>query len=140
MASGVLGFNRVEKRRDGRRATQSQKHQTEVICKNKMRYGKQNTGKTAAAKIWQHGFNAFAKWERRVFHIPALRKAAGKQHERHQSDAVSRGPEMHFNELSITPFAANQSRHDVVHRTENRHREKRIEAKMRVGDAHLSEI
>src|SRR3954454_619047 len=94
MASGYLGFDRIKKRRDTRCAAQSQKHQTEVIGKNKMRYGKQNAGKAASAKIWQHRFNAFAEWQRRVFQVRALQKAAREQHERHQSDAVRRCPEM----------------------------------------------
>src|SRR4029450_8893768 len=111
MASRRLGFNRVKKCRHGGCAAQSQKHQTEVICENKMRYGQQNSGKAASAKIWQHGFNAFAEWQRRVFQVRALQKAAGKQHERHQSDAVGRCPEMQFNQRTVAPFAANQSWH-----------------------------
>src|SRR6476659_2000990 len=110
MASRCLGFDWVEKSWDSRCAAQSQKHQTEVICENKVRYGQQNARKAASAKIWQHCFNAFAEWQRRVFQVRALQKAAGEQHERHQSDAVSRRPEMKFNQGSVTPFAANQSR------------------------------
>src|ERR1700745_1336686 len=98
MASGYLGFNRVEKCWDSRCAAQSQKHQTEVISENKMRYGQQNAGKAASAKVWQHCFNAFAKWQRWVFQVRAFQKAAGEQHERHQSEAVSRCPEMQFNQ------------------------------------------
>src|SRR6266550_6622519 len=98
VASGCLGFNRVEKCRDSRCAAQSQKHQTEVICENKIRYGHQNAGKAASAKIWQHCFDAFAEWQRRVFQVRALQKAASEQHERHQSDTVSRCPEMKFNQ------------------------------------------
>src|SRR6266481_1552514 len=110
MTSGCLGFDRVEKCRDSRCAAQSQKHQTEVICENKMRYGQQDAGKTASAKIWQHGFNAFTEWQGRVFQVRALQKAAGEQHERHQSDAVGGRPEMQFNQRSVTPFTTNQSR------------------------------
>src|SRR4051794_4046121 len=98
MASGCLGFNRVEKCRNSRCAAQSQKHQTEVIRKNKMRYGQQNSGEAASAKIWQHCFDAFAEWQRRVFQVRALQKAAREQHERHQSDPVRRCPEMELNQ------------------------------------------
>src|SRR6476646_478853 len=101
MTSGCFSFNRVEKCRDSRCAAQSQKHQTEVICENKMRYGQQYAGKAASAKIWQHRFNAFTEWQCRVFQVSALQKAAGEQHERHQSDAVSRRPEMQFNQRSV---------------------------------------
>src|SRR6187431_1750627 len=97
MASGCLGFDRVEKCWDRRCAAQSQKHQTEVIRENKMRYGQQNSGKAASSKIWQHGFNTFAEWQRRVFQVRALQKTAGEQHERHQADAIGRCPEMQFN-------------------------------------------
>src|SRR4029077_16607555 len=98
VASGCFSFNRVKERWHSRRATQSQKHQTEVICEDKMRHGQQNAGKAASAKIWQDCFNAFAEWQRRVFQVRALQKAAGEQHERHQSDTVSRCPEMQFNQ------------------------------------------
>src|SRR5439155_5148695 len=81
-------LNRIEKCWDSRCAAQSQKHETEVISENKMRYGQQNAGKAASAKIWQRCFNAFAEWQRRVFKIPALKKTAGEQHKRHQSDAI----------------------------------------------------
>src|SRR5213592_5004004 len=47
---------------------------------------------------------------------------------------------MQFDQRSVTPFAADQSRDDVVHRTENHHREKRVETEMRVSDARLSEV
>src|SRR5258707_5895675 len=98
MTSRCLGISRVEKCRDSRCAAQSQKHQTKVICENKMRYGHQNAGKAASAKIWQHCFNAFAEWQRRVFQVRALQKAASEQHERHQSDTVGRRPEMQLNQ------------------------------------------
>src|ERR1044071_8430774 len=98
MASGRLGFNRVEKRGNSRCAAQSQKHQTEVIRKNKMRHGHQDACKAASAKIWQHGFDAFAEWQPRVFQVRTLQKTTREQHERHQSDAVRRCPEMQFDQ------------------------------------------
>src|ERR1051325_12114251 len=104
MASGGLGFNRVEKLRDSRCATQAQQHQSEVIRENEMRHGQQNARKTASAKIWQHCFDAFAEWQRRVFQVPALQKAAGEQHERDQSHPPSRGPAMQFASKTATPY------------------------------------
>ena len=47
---------------------------------------------------------------------------------------------MQFDERRVTPFAANQSRHDVVHRTENDHGEERVKTEMRIRDARLGEV
>ena len=47
---------------------------------------------------------------------------------------------MQFDQRRVTPFAAHQSRHDVVHRTENYHGEKCVKTEMRVSDAGLCEV
>src|SRR5438445_2555578 len=124
VSSGLLCLDWVEECGDSRCASQSQKHQPKVIRENKMRRGKQNPGETAPAQIGQRRFDALAERERRILHVRALKETAGEQHERHQPDAVSRCPEMEFDQRSVTPFAANQAWDDVVHRTENHHGEK----------------
>src|SRR5205814_9984169 len=93
-SSGSFGFNGIEECGNGRRASQSQKHQTEVTGENKMRYSQQNARKTPPAKIGQHGFDRLTEWQPRVLHVCALQKSAGKQHERHQRDTVRRCSEM----------------------------------------------
>src|SRR5437868_9837388 len=47
---------------------------------------------------------------------------------------------MNFNERRKTPFATDQSRHDVIHRSEHDHAEKGVETKMTVGNADLAEL
>ena len=47
---------------------------------------------------------------------------------------------MQLDQRSVTPFTANKSRNDVVHRTKNDHGEKRIKAEMRIGDAGFGEM
>src|SRR5947207_11339860 len=47
---------------------------------------------------------------------------------------------MQLDQRSVTPFTANQSRYDIVHRTENDHGEKRVKAEMRIGDADVVEL
>src|SRR5262245_32938803 len=96
MPSGSFGLNWIEECGNSRCASQSQKHQPEVICENEMRRGQQNSGESASSQIRQRRFNALAKWERRILHIRALEESAGEQHERHQADAISRCPEMQF--------------------------------------------
>src|SRR5438876_7184053 len=139
VSSGSLRFHRVEECGNSRCASQSQKHQPKVIRENKMRRGKQNPGETATAQIRQRCFDALAEGESRILHVHALKKTAGEQHERHQPDAVSRCPEMEFDQRSVTPFSANQARDDVVHRTENHHGEKCVKTEMRVSAACLWE-
>src|SRR6266699_6251244 len=131
--SGRLGFNRVEECWDGRCPAQSQEHQPEVIRENKMRRGKQKTGKATPAQIRQYRFDALTERERGIFHARTLKKTAREQHERHQADSISRCPEMQFDQRSVTPFAADQTRHDVVHRAENHNGEKCVKTEMRVS-------
>src|SRR6184192_4367506 len=40
----------------------------------------------------------------------------------------------------MAPFAPNQSRHDIVHRAENDHGEKRVKPEVRISDARLREV
>src|SRR5205809_5191432 len=47
---------------------------------------------------------------------------------------------MQFDQLRIAPFAPNQSRHDIVHRAENDHGEKRVKPEVRISDARLREV
>jgi len=138
--SRSLGFNRVEKCGDGRCPAQSQEHQPEVIRENEVRRREQKTGEATPAQIRQHRFYALTERKRGIFHAGTLKEAAGEQHERHQAYAIGRRPEMQFDQRRVTPFAADQSRHDVVHRTENHHGEKCVETEMRVRDARLREV
>src|SRR5262249_859783 len=140
VSSRTLGFNRVEKCGNGRCASQSQKHQSEVIRENEMRCGEQKTGEATPSQIRQYRFHALTERERGTFHAGTLKKTAREQHERHQANAVSRCPEMQFDQRSVTPLAADQTRDDVVHRTENHHGEKSVKTEMRVSDAGLSEV
>src|SRR5215217_2533531 len=105
-----------------------------------MRRGKQKSSEAASAQIWQHCLNALAKRESGIFRVRSLQKTASEQHEDHQSNAISRSPEMQLNQRSVAPFAANQSRNDVVHRTEDHHREKRIQTEMGVSNTGLGEV
>src|SRR5437868_13111963 len=77
VASGDLRFNWIKERRHRRCAAQSQQHQTEVIGENKMRDGEKNPGKLPPAKIGKHCSNPFAKHQRRVLIVRALKKTAG---------------------------------------------------------------
>src|SRR5438128_9571877 len=47
---------------------------------------------------------------------------------------------MNLDERSETPFAPDQSRHDVIHRSEHDHAEKGVKTKMTVCDADLTEL
>src|SRR5947208_14399920 len=47
---------------------------------------------------------------------------------------------MQFDQRRVAPLTANQSRHDVVHRAENDHGEKRVNPEVRISDARLREV
>ena len=83
MPSGSLRFNRVKECGNCRCASQSQKHQSEVIRENEMGSREQNSGETTSSEIREHRFHSLAERERGILHVCALEKAAGEQHERH---------------------------------------------------------
>ena len=105
-----------------------------------MRDREQHYRNAAAAQIRQNGLRALAKGKRRVIHARALDEAADEQHHDHQSNAISGRPEMQLDQRRVTPFAADQSRHDVIHRSKHDHREKRVETEMRIGNARFGEV
>src|SRR4029453_8725029 len=111
-----------------------------MIGKDEMRHRHENSRKTASPQIRQHGLCAFGKREGRIVHVQALPHAAGKKHQAHKSNAVNGGPEMNLDERGETPFAADQSRHDVIHRSEHDHAEKGVETEVTVGNADLAEL
>src|SRR5437773_10035963 len=111
-----------------------------MISENEMRHRHQNSGKTASAQIRQNGLCAFSKRQARVIHVHALHHATGKKHQGHESNAVNGGPKMNLDERGETPSATDQSRHDVIHRTEHDHAEKGVKSKMTVGNADLAEL
>src|SRR5205814_10648274 len=47
---------------------------------------------------------------------------------------------MNLDERGEAPFATDQSRHDVIHRSEHDHAEKGVENKMTVGNADFAEL
>src|SRR5256885_16483887 len=47
---------------------------------------------------------------------------------------------MNFNERRETPFATDQSRHDVIHRSEHDHAEEGIETEVAISDTDLAEL
>src|SRR5256886_17560801 len=108
--------------------------------KYKMRGRHQEASEAAAAKIGKDRLCALAESERGILHVCALQETAREQHERHETDAIDRGPEMQFDKRGVTPLAAHQPRHDVVHRAEHHHGKKCVETEMRISNARLAEV
>src|SRR5205814_2963778 len=73
-------------------------------------------------------------------HVHTLYQATGEKHQGHESNAINRGPEMDLDERGETPFATDQSRHDVIHRSEHDHAEKGVETEVAVSNADLAEL
>src|SRR5438132_2888715 len=94
----TLRLNWIEERGDSRLSAQPQEHQPKVIREDKMRHSEQNAGQAAPTQIGQDRFRGLAESKRRVFHVRALEKAAGEEHERHQADAIGGCPEMQFDQ------------------------------------------
>src|SRR5438067_13853650 len=111
-----------------------------MIGENKIRHRPQNAGKAASAQIRQNGLRAFGKRQGWVVHVHTLSQATGEKHQGHESNAINRSPEMDLDERGETPFATDQSRHDVIHRSEHDHAEKGVETKVTVSNADLAEL
>src|SRR5207302_89793 len=95
---GALRFNRGKKCGHSRLPTEAEEHEPKMIRKDEMRHGEQNARQTTPAQVRQHTFDALTESERGIFHARSLKKTASKKHQRHQSDAVGRCPEMQFDQ------------------------------------------
>src|SRR6267378_5153095 len=111
-----------------------------MIGENEMRHRHENSGKATSAQIRQNGLCAFGKRQGWVVHVQTLHQTAGNKHQGHKSDAVNRGPEMNLDERGKAPFAPDQSRHDVIHRSEHDHTEKGVETEVTVSTTDLAEL
>jgi len=74
MASGCLGFNRVEKCRTVDVRPNPKASDRSDMPKIKCDTVSKMPARLASAKIWQQCFNAFAEWQRWVFQVRALQK------------------------------------------------------------------
>src|SRR5207237_6720035 len=118
----------------------AEKHEQKMIGEDEMRHRHENAGNAASAQIRQNGLCAFGKRQGWIIHVQTLHHAAGEKHQGHESNAVNGGPKMNLDERGEAPFATDQSRDDVIHRTEHDHAEKGVETEVTVSDTDLAEL
>src|ERR1043166_300659 len=135
-----LIFLWIQECRHTRGPAEAKEHQSEMKRENEMRNREEHSRNTSTAQIGQDGVSRLCELQRRIMHAASLRDTAQEEHQHHQTHAVGRRPEVQLNQGRVTPFPADQTRHDVIHRAEDNHGEERVEPDVRVSDARFAEV